>query len=184
VKRLISKLSLLMAIAAAVAMTGQTSAYAVGAAGNVVFGSGTISPGLSTVPTPQTFTFTTSAPGNLPSISFGASSSGLAEVTVISCSFNGSSTLAGGETAAAGLGTGSGSCATATGIAGTSVSATCTLTYVRVGPVVIVALSCTATVNGVGGAGVSVGAFVFVPTSVNPTVSYLLAGISPLLLTS
>jgi hypothetical protein len=178
-KRLVSKLSLLMAIAATVAMLGQSSAYAVGADAAVVVGSGTISPGLSTVPTPQSFTFTTANLGSVPSVAAGATTNGGAFAGTINCSFGGNSTLAGGETSAAGLGTGSGTCGTAVGVAGTSGSLACTLTYIRVGPIVVVILSCTATVNGnSNNTGVGVGAFLFVPTSVNPTTSYQLVGAS------
>jgi hypothetical protein len=176
-KRLVSKLSLLMAIAAAVAMFGQSSAYAVGAVGAVVVGSGTISPGLTTVPANQSFTFTTANAASAPSYLGGVSTNGGVVAATATCSFNGNSTLAGGETSAAGLGTGSGTCGTAVGVAGTSGSLACTLTYIRVGAIVVVVLSCQATVNGnSNNNGPGVGVFLFVPTSVNPTTTYQLAG--------
>jgi hypothetical protein len=174
-----------MALAAAVAMMGQSSAYGLGAAGHVVVGSGTISPGLTTVPTNQSFTFTTGNLASLPSVAAGVSTNGGASVVTLNCVFNGNSTIAGGETSAAGLGVGSGSCTTATGVAGTTYSAVCSLTYIRVGPIVIVVLVCVTVINGnPNNSGTAVGAFLFVPTSVNPTTSYQLAGAAALALTN
>jgi hypothetical protein len=180
-ERLVSKLSLAMAVLAAIAMLGQSSAYAVGADAAVVFGSGTISPGLTTVPTPQTFTFSTAIMPSVPSVAVGASTNGGAFAGTINCSFSGNSTIAGGETSAAGVGTGSGSCNTGVGLAGTNGAITCTtLTYIRVGALVVVVLNpCTATVNGnPNNSGLGVGVFLFVPTSVNPTTGYDLVGVS------
>jgi hypothetical protein len=181
-KRLATKLSLVMAIAAAVAMFGQSSAYAVGVDAAVVVGSGTISPGLTTVPTPQTFTFSTANLASVPSVAAGASTNGGVFAGTINCSFTGSSTLAGGETSAVGMGTGSGGCGTAVGLAGTSGAVTgCIVVYIRVGSLVVVLLTvCTATINGNSNnsPNVGVGVFVFVPTSANPTTSYQLAGAS------
>jgi hypothetical protein len=50
--------------------------------------------------------------------------------------------------------------------------------------VVVVLSPCNVTVNGASGSGLSVGVFVFVPTSRTPAVLYLLAGMSPLVMTS
>jgi hypothetical protein len=177
-KRLVSKLSLLMAIAATVAMLGQSSAYAVGADAAVVVGSGTITPGLTTVPTAQSFTFTTANLASVPSVAVGASTNGGVFAGTINCTFNGSGAA---ETSAAGSGSGSGSCTSAVGVAGTSGSITCaSLLYIRVGALVLVVLTtCTANVNGnPNNTGEGAGIFVFVPTSANPTTSYQLAGAS------
>jgi hypothetical protein len=177
-KRLVSKLSLLMAIAAAVAMFGQSSAYAVGADAAVVVGSGTITPGLTTVPTAQSFTFTTANLASVPSVAVGASTNGGVFAGTINCSFNGSSP---GETVATGVGAGSGTCTAPAGPGGTSGAVSCaSLTYFRVGALVVVVLDpCTATVNGnSNNSGLGAGAFVFVPTSANPTTSYQLVGAS------
>jgi hypothetical protein len=166
----------LVAIVAAVCMLGQSAAYAAGTATYYINGSGTISPGLTTVPTPQMFTFTTANAAGLPSFAVGGSTNGGAIIVTVNCLFTGSSTLPGGETSAAGLGAGSGSCSTSASIFGTH-SITCSLTYVRAGSNVDIAVACTGNVNGnPNNSGSGGGTFHFVPTSVNPTTSYQLSG--------
>jgi hypothetical protein len=145
---------------------GQSPAHAVGTGAVVVAGSGTISPGLTTVPTNQSFTFSTVA-------SFAAvgSTNGGANVVTLNCFFSGSSTLP--ETTAAGLGTGSGSCTTSQSIVG-SISITCSMTYLRVGPIQIIIYTCTITINGnSNNSGIEIGICVWAPTTFNPTTSYV-----------
>jgi hypothetical protein len=169
-------------------MGGQLPGGAVGPDLAVVVGGGTISPGLTTVPAAQTFTFSTtigvaagatnhaSLPDScVPTLAGCVGTSPGAAVVTPSCSFSGGSTLAGGETALVGQGVGSGSCATATGIVG-SMSIACTITYTRVGLIVIVVLSCQITVNGnTNNRGTEIAVCEFGPTTVNPTTSYVLA---------
>jgi hypothetical protein len=163
----------LATVASIVVGSGQAPAHAIGGMAATMVGSGTISPGLTTRPTPQSFTMTSANIASFPSIMAGASNNGGAVAGTMTCSFSGSSTLAGGETTAAGLGTGSGSCGTAAGIAGTSGWITCSLTYIRVGPFWEIVITCTSTVNGnSNNSGIGIGICAWVPTSVNPTTSY------------
>jgi hypothetical protein len=158
--------------ASTLVIVGQTPAHAVGAAAATMFGSGTMSPGLTTVPTPQSFTMSSANLGGFPSVMAGASTNGGAVSTLMSCTFTGSSTLAGGETTAAGLGTGSGNCTTATSLIGTGGIA-CSVTYIRVGPFWEIVITCTSTVNGnSNNSGVGIGICAWVATSANPTTSY------------
>ena len=118
----------------------------------VVEGSGTISPGLgtSTTPTAQTVTF-------------GGTATGIFNGTPGSCTI--SFTGTGVDTPASASGSGSASCS------GTGISISCQVSYQRIGADVTVSGTCTGTVHGTLS-----GAFQFVPTSVNPTTSYRLAG--------
>lgn len=175
--RLARKLTFAGVLLAGFAMLSTNTAYAApGAGAAVVVGSGTISPGLTAIPTSQ------------PTISFGgtatgafANSSGAADVGSVNCNFNGSSNTTIGDNYAAGFGTVSGSCSGSGTVTGASITVTCSaMTYVRVGVVVLViSATCSATVSGVSSSGVVVGAFVFVPNTVAPgapVTSYELAG--------
>ena len=104
----------LLAAAASLAVFAALPASA-DTGGGEISGSGTISPGLTTTSTPQSFSF--SGSGNIATASVHGS---------IDCNVSGSST--GGETVATGQGTFSGSC---TGTAG-SISVTAG-TYLRAG---------------------------------------------------
>jgi hypothetical protein len=162
-----------LAMAGSAFVAGQSPAHAVGTGAGVLFGSGTISPGLTTVPTPQSFTFTTANLGSVPSVAAGASTNGGVFAGTVNCSFGGSSTLAGGETSAVGEGTGSGTCGTAVGLAGTSGSIACSVLYVRVGTIVEIVYVCSITVNGnPNNVSIEVGICLMIPTSLNPTTSY------------
>jgi hypothetical protein len=174
-RRLVESVTL-SAIAIMSLIGGQLPAHAAGGGAAVVVGSGTISPGLTTVPTPQTFTFSTANLAGAPSVAAGVSTNGGAFAGTVNCSFTGNSTLAGGETSAVGEGTGSGGCSSAAGVAGTSGSISCTIIlYVRIGAFVDVVLSCTITINGnPANHAIEVAICVFIPTSVNPTTSYQL----------
>lgn len=129
---------------AVVAMVGQGGAF--GAAAGAAVGTGTIAPGLTTTPTPQT------------SVTFGGSvvyaSTNGSTAVLAPVSFNGASV--GNETVQQGQGGGNLSGALAGPV-----------TYARTGNLV--------TLNGtINGGAILAGACIFVPTSVNPTVSYAL----------
>jgi hypothetical protein len=117
-RRALRLLGASLAMAGYILTAGQSPAHAVGTGGVLVAGSGTISPGLTTVPTPQSFTFTTSNPLGLPSIAAVGSTNGGVNAVFLGCSFSGVSSFPGGETAALGMGFGSGSCVTAASIVG------------------------------------------------------------------
>jgi hypothetical protein len=166
-KKLFGKLTVALAIVGAVAMVGQNTAFAENAA--VLVGQGTITPGLGATFVPQSFTFTT--------IAGAGASDKPATAALVSCTFSGHSTLAvpgqpAGENAVLGEGVGSGTCN------GGGISANCAIVYIRVGPFVVVVYGPSPPLpagfcsNGQD----PVGVFVFVPTSVNPTNSYVLAG--------
>jgi hypothetical protein len=178
-KRLLSRLGLVLPLVLTMGLVGSTGAHSavVGVDGLVIVGSGTISPGLTLVPTNQTVTFSSIA-----GVGGGAavSSTGNAGAAgpLVSCTFNGNGVA---ETSISGSGTATGTCA-ASPLTG---SINCTVEYDRAGPIVVVTVvnNCTATVSGVFGpitigavTTVGVGVFVFIPTTVNPTTSYLLAG--------
>jgi hypothetical protein len=84
----------------------------------------------------------------------------------VGCSFSGSGAL---EDVALGRGTGSGTCN------GGGINVSCSITYLRVGTLVIVDGNPGPTSASCSGQ-IPVGVFVFVPTSVNPTKSYVLVG--------
>jgi hypothetical protein len=163
-KKLLGKLTVALAIVGAVAMVGQNSAFATNAA--VLVGQGTITPGLGSTFVPQSFTFT--------SIAGAAVSNKPVTASTVSCSFSGHSTLAVpgqpvGENALLGQGVGSGTCN------GGGISVSCSISYLRVGPLVVVTGNPGPTSASCSGQ-IPVGVFVFVPTSANPTNSYVLVG--------
>jgi hypothetical protein len=142
-----------VAAGAALMLTG-TTGLAANAGGAAVVGSGTIAPGLSTVPTTQTVTFGGTAAG--------AGVIGTTPVVVNdTCTFSGSSVIA--ETVAQGEGNATGSC---TGTAAISAS----VHYTRAGGAV--AIQGSGTVNGT--AATITAACSFEPTSAPTVVSYQL----------
>lgn len=172
--RLNRKLAGALAIAGAVAVLAPGApAEAQGVGAVAVVGDGTISPGLTPNPTAgtvQNVTFTGTAAG--------AFVNGVpdADVGSMSCAFSGTSGgLFAQESSLVGTGTVSGGCS-GTGVAGSTVTVSCTFDYFRLGPAVTITGSCTATVDGVTFTATAGGAFVFVPTTVSPTTSYVLVG--------
>ncbi|MDQ1437913.1 MAG: hypothetical protein QOK43_1542 [Acidimicrobiaceae bacterium] len=180
-KKLLSRMALVGALLASVAMVGQTTtAYGAGVSGAAVIGQGTISPGLDDT-----------LPGTIQSVTFGGSAIGGGIATGVgtqvgiavgdfTCTFNGGSSIP--ETRAAGSGTASGTCNG--GTVGTGTIA-CTATYARAGALVLVVLTgCSASASGPLGTGSASGAlgaglFVFVPDQLTPPVtSYRLVGAS------
>jgi hypothetical protein len=155
-KRLIAKLGLLLPIATAVAMLVPSSAYAVVLSSGVVTGAGTTTP-ITTAPAFQAFTFGGTATGvfdtgGVPIVgSCNITSTGASDIT---------------ETVILGEGRGTATCNGA-------VTASAIFTYNRAGGVVVIDGSCV--VNGV--TGILTGEFAFVPTTVNPTTSFNLAGV-------
>jgi hypothetical protein len=182
-KKLLSRVGVIVSIVACVAMVAQTSAYAEGGGIWALEGSGTISPGLSTTPSPQSGTFSaTVLVGADALVGSGVGTS--VAVASGNCAFTFTDTIA--ESIALGAGSATGTCS-ATG-AGTSQSLTaCTVLFVRVGTLVVLAvgtaIGAPCTVNGTGPAGsgsavaiLGAGVFVLVPTSVNPITSFVLSG--------
>lgn len=168
--RILRRLSVLIAIIAAMAMVNSSSAYAAGAAATGVLGGGNIGPGLTLTPTFQGGSFSGTATGG------GLNSQPSVFAGQLNCNFGFSSSIA--ETVAHGAGNASGSCS-GTDLLGTSGSVSCALTYARAGAIVVVAgLSCTATLNGQTSTGPLAGGFLFAPTSAPgaPVTSYLLVG--------
>jgi hypothetical protein len=187
--RLSKKLVAAAAIVGAVALLAPSSAYAEGVGGGavVVTGSGTISPGLDfdIPPVPPI------PPGEHQAVTFSGTATGLglgvdlvptaiaADVGTLNCQFAGSSSIP--ETPAAGAGTVQGECSGA-GLSG-NITVTCRFDYVREAALVQIVGTCTVTASGLPPFGgvvtadtVAAGVFVFVPTSVAPTTSYLLVG--------
>ncbi|HZQ29223.1 MAG TPA: hypothetical protein VFA94_16115 [Acidimicrobiales bacterium] len=165
-RKILARLGVFAAVLSTVAMLVPSSAYGASqvAAGGV--GHGTISPGLTTTPTAQSVSFQSDV-----FIGGGVSTDPNAATGTVNCTFNGSSTLPGGETVAQGGGSVTGSCTVAAGV-GVGQSVNCTVSYSRVGNVVVITVNCTfGTHHSTGG-----GVFLFVPTSVNPTTSYELVG--------
>jgi hypothetical protein len=176
-----------LVMAAMLVGIGQLPAAAAGGSASVVFGSGTISPGLAAVPTDQTWTFTTANMFGLPTPMMAASGGGAAAV-YINCAFSGSSSLP--ETVSTGEGTGSGFCTTCltndrwclmclagpvclseTGVG--AVTKSCSLFYFRVGSILAVVLHCAVTVNnGPWESDVEVGTCNFIPLNWLPTTAY------------
>ncbi|MDQ1437914.1 MAG: hypothetical protein QOK43_1543 [Acidimicrobiaceae bacterium] len=177
--RMIRRFSVLIALISAVALLAQGSAYAApNAVAAAITGSGTIGPGLTTIPTPQSVTFGGNAVGTIVAVP-GASAG------IYNCSFTGSSSndlpgpLANGDSLAAGKGTVNGSCSG--GTIGTG-SAICAVIYIRVGPIVVIIFTCGTSASGPTGSGsgngTGVGVFLFVPDQATPPVtSYRLAGV-------
>ena len=173
--RLMRKLSVVMALVAALGMVGSNSAYGAAAAAGVIVGGGTISPGLTTTATFQTsVTFTGTAVG---AAAVGASADG----GIYGVSFSGSSDIA--ETTLQGQGSGSGTISGPGTLKPASDNITASLQYIRVGPVVVIIAngSTSITANSATQAGgTAIGAFVFVPGQVPPAAvtSYTLAGVA------
>ncbi|HEV7888532.1 MAG TPA: hypothetical protein VGO92_13310 [Acidimicrobiales bacterium] len=179
-KKLLTRLSLAVSLVGVVALAGLPSATASVVGGDiaVIVGQGTISPGLTTVSAAQTVSF-----NSIIGVGGGAAADTSTNqvgsaIGTVSCAFGGT----GVGSVITGSGSATGTC-TATGVGSGSI--TCTLSYVQVGGVVVVdgINSCTATASGpLGSAAISspttatAGAFLFVPTTANPTTSYLLAG--------
>lgn len=172
--RLSKKVASVLAISGAVFVLGAGSpAEATGVGATVVTGSGTISPGLTPNPTagtPQSVTFTGTAAGafvnDVPDVDAGS----------VSCAFSGSSSgIFANESSGLGSGTVTGGCS-GTGVLGSGVTVTCSFSYVRLESVVTITGTCTATVDGATFTATTAGAFVFVPTTLTPTTSYVLAG--------
>ena len=143
-KKLVRSLSAGFALALPLAMTAASPASAAEACVFVITGSGTISPGLSAVPTPQSISFT----GTMTCV--GTSGVG----TTYPCSFTGTDPV-GSE--AAGAGQVSGNC-------GPYGFPSCQ--FVRVG--VAVEVVCV----DVAGTRVATATCVFTPVDVNPTTKY------------
>jgi hypothetical protein len=120
-----------------------------------ITGSGTISPGLTTVSTTQSFTF--SGTGAL------VDASSPTDSGVYGCTVSGSSN--GGETVVSGQGTGSGSCDRT--LPGPSHIVVSNLVYVRTGTVVTFTATLSGEVNGQAS-----GTCAFVPTSGPPVTTY------------
>ncbi|HVF73768.1 MAG TPA: hypothetical protein VM938_01865 [Acidimicrobiales bacterium] len=193
IKRLIAVAIPLVSVFSVLAPTpAQASTLVTG--GAVATGTGTITPGLSTVPAGQAVRFTGRVTGSVAVVSTTAPAGTSGTVSFdMNCLFQGGSNAP--ETSASGEGTVTGNC-TGTGVfegthngttvVGTgSVTVTCNLVYSRRGGAVAVSGSCTATatVNNVLGGTYTVstnfcvvGEFVFVPTSAPTTNSYALAG--------
>ena len=171
--RLLRKLSVAMALVAAVSMVGAGQANGAAAAAAVIVGGGTISPGLTTTATFQTsVTFTGTAVGAIAVVP-------QADAGIYGVSFSGSSDIA--ETTEQGQGSGTGTVSGPGIVAPGTDSVSCVLVYVRVGPVVVIVAvsSCGTVANGASqGGGTAIGAFVFVPGQVPPAAvtSYTLAG--------
>jgi hypothetical protein len=184
-KKLLSRVGVIAAIIACMAMVARTSAYAEGGGIWALEGSGTISPGLTSTPSPQSGTFVaTVAVGADVVVGAGVGTSVAAASGT--CGFSFVSTLAGGETTALGAGSATGGCSAS--FAGTSQSLTaCTFLYLRVGPLVVLeagtAVGAPCTVSGTGPAGsgsavaiLGAGVFVLVPTAAAPITSFVLSG--------
>ena len=182
--RLMRKLSVAMALVAALGMVGSNSAYGAGAAAGGIVGGGTISPGLTTTPTFQTsVTFTGTAVGAAAVVAGGGAGTG-ADGGIYAVSFSGSSDIA--ETSLQGQGSGTGTLS-GSGLVGPATDTiTAPLVYIRVGPVVVIieaggSGSASITVNGANcfvEANAAVGAFIFVSGQVPPAAitSYTLVG--------
>jgi hypothetical protein len=127
-------------------------------------GSGTISPGLTTTPTSQSWSLS----GTLAWA--GSVDTGLGAGTA-SCSFGGGSTSP--ESVATGTVTMSGSCSG--GTVG-SFSCTCTLTITRVGCCWLITLRCTICINGHCITFTVIIRLCMLPTSTSPVTSYLVLG--------
>lgn len=166
-RRTFGKLSLIVAIFAAMAMLTSSSAHAVpGGGGGVVNGGGSIEPGLNVLPAPQTFTFNGSVNG---AFAIGTN----AGTGTINCTFNGSDPN--GAVAVGGPGPVSGDC-TGTSTAG-PVTASGNGTFLRVGAVVTVILTVTICVNSACGTGVAAAALVFTTTQTPPVTTYSVVGV-------
>ena len=155
---------------------GQAATVNFGAA--TVTGSGTISPGLTATPTPQTVTFTGNVTGTLTTAAPPQTA-----VFSVNCIFQGASNngpVITGDSAALGQGNVNGTCTgTATVVppgAVRPVGATCSLKYYREGTDVTVEGTCTITINNTAHRVCATGELVFVPTDTGPTTSYQLAG--------
>jgi hypothetical protein len=161
-----------LAAASTLVVAGQSPAGAVGVAGGTFAGAGTISPGLTTTPTFQTFTLTTSGPIGLPSTMAAVTTSGGVAAGTINCAFSGSSTIA--ETIAAGIAAGAGTCSGGGTIGTTSI--TCTIRTFRVGVYYDILFSCTIYVNGIPTGVTEVAIYLWLPGTFNPTTSFQLVG--------
>lgn len=181
--RVVRKLSVVLAIAGALSLLSSGTAYAApGAGAAVVVGAGSIGPGLTAIPQPQSVSFGGTATGVF--VTAGTDSG----VGSISCSFNGGTAPINpvGDNYAVGLGNVSGTCSGNGTIINTHpITVNCpTLIYIRVGPIVIVitqnAITCTITVNATTSTGTVNGAFVFTPrqTPPAPITSYDLVGVA------
>jgi hypothetical protein len=179
-KRLCRHLGLVGAVVLAAGVLGPAPAHASpGAAQSVETGGGTISPGLTTTPTFQTMTFSGTA---VVTAHINAAAGSADTVTgMVWCYFSGSSTIP--ETALEQQGSGNYACSgTVAGETpgGPTTSATfqlnCAINYVRVGPIMVTngggAITITSAAGSMNLNGTLVGAFVFEPTTINPTTSY------------
>lgn len=178
--RLARKLTFAGVLLAGLAMLSTNTAYADPGAGvAAVTGSGTITPGLTALPAPQSVSFGGTATGAF------ANSSPAADVGNANCSFSGGSdtvtTVAPGDNYAIGIGTVSGGCLGAGLVTNTPINVACSsMRYVRVGNVVLVlSTACSTTVNNVTSSGAVLGAFNFAATgNLNPITSYSLTGVA------
>lgn len=177
-KRLLARLTVVVAVVTALAQVSATTAYAQAAGAGVVQGAGTISPGLSLTPTNQTVSFSGTVAGAFAGVP------GVGDVGNLNCTFSGASTIQ--ETDLQGQGTVSGTC-DGTGIAtGKTITVTCNvMVYIRILATVIVQARCTLVIKNVPSGVVTLkvdvdvrGHFVFIPTTVNPVTSYRLAGVA------
>ena len=177
--RLMRKLSIAMALVAALGMVGSNSAYGAAAAAGAMVGGGTISPGLTTTPTFQTsVTFTGSAVGAGAVVAGGGAGTG-ADAGVYAVSFSGSSDIP--VTAQQGQGSGTGTISGVGLVNPVADTITCYLHYVRVGPVVVILGTSGISANGATqGGGTAIGAFLFVPGQFPPAAvtSYTLVGVA------
>ena len=147
-----SKLGLLVLVSG-VAIFGLATGPAFASTGTAaVAGSGTISPGLTTVGHSQSITFGGTA------VVAGTTGSG-----TYTCNFTGTSDIL--ETIQTGDGNASGTC---NGTVPTVQSFTCTVHYTRTGGVVTLTGNCTGSVNGP----LAAAGCVLEPTSANPAKSY------------
>jgi hypothetical protein len=183
VVRFIKRCSLTTALVLASILMAGPSAHAAdtGFGAFALEGGGTIAPGLTTTPTSQTqVTFG----GQIVGGSVDTTSDQLS-IGAASCLFSGASTIA--ETVVAGAGSGTATCtgtgvnagSAGNGIANIALTAACD--YSRMSTIVVV--TCTATITDsapVTTYSIHIPLTIilhFLPTSVNPTVSYNLAGV-------
>jgi hypothetical protein len=159
-KRLASKMTVLLSIVGILSLLGGQMPASAAAAG-VVVGGGIIVPG---VPGPTGGTVANSVHFN--GTATGVFVGGSADAGSCNIDFSGSGT----DSTAVGQGTGTATC-NGTGVLGGSISLSCPLAYTRVAVIVVVIGACA-------GGGPLVGAFVFVPTNVNPTTAYQLVGVT------
>jgi hypothetical protein len=179
-RQLVTRLTMLVPLLMAAGILDTSSAYGVtvGVDGAAIVGSGTISPGLTTVDTSQSVSFT-SLVGVGGGAAANSSPAAAAAGPLVSCSFTGS----GHGTVAMGSGTATGTCTASPVIPGVIGSGliNCTLTFNQVGAIVVVqgVNSCSAQAGSVALTSpttVSAGVFLFIPTNNNPVTQYLLAG--------